>query len=80
MALDLSNGSLGDSSEESESIESTAEILMVDNSKHRVPPGYLEPKDDHMGASHVYTNGGFPRHGSYVPQALTREQRDELCH
>ena len=38
-ALDLSNGSLGNSLEESESksIESTAEILMVDNSDHRVP-------------------------------------------
>jgi hypothetical protein len=37
-ALYLSNGSLGDSSEESESesIESTTEILMADNFEHRV--------------------------------------------
>jgi hypothetical protein len=68
-ALDLSNGSLGNSSEESESesIESTAEILMADNSEHRVPPGYTEPKDGHSGASHVNTNGGLLGHEPYVP-------------
>ena len=79
-ALDLSDGLLGDSSEESEceSIESTAEILMADNSEHRVPLGYRKPKDDRAGTSHVNTYSGFPGHKRYVPQALTQEQRDEL--
>ena len=79
-ALNLSNGSLGKSLEESESesVESTAEILMVDKSEHRVPPDYTEPKDGCVGTSHINTNGGFPIHEPYVPQALTWEQWDKL--
>ena len=82
LAVDLSDGSLGDSSEESDSvsIESTAEVLMADKSEHRVPPGYLEPKGDHAAASHINTNGGIPGHEPYVSQARTREQPDELRH
>ena len=73
-APDLSNGSLGNSLEESESksIESTAEILMADNTEHRAPSGHTKPKDRRVGASHVNTDGGIPVHEPYVLQALTR--------
>ena len=43
--LDLFDGLRSDSSEESEceSIESTAEVLMADNSEHRAPLWYMGP-------------------------------------
>ena len=79
-ALDLFDGSLGDSSEEfeCESVDSTAEILMADNSEHRTPKGYTDARDNRAGASYGNTDGGDAGHEPYVPQALTRDQRDEL--
>ena len=51
---------------------------MVDNSEHRAPPGYMDAQFSLAGASHGNTDGGATGHKSYMPQALTREQRDEL--
>ena len=58
-ALNLSDGLLDGSSDESEyeSVESTAEVFMADNSEPHPPPGYTGPRDGHTGASHGNTNG-----------------------
>ena len=70
------------SESECESIESTAEVLMV-GIEPCGPLGYSGAHYGHVGTSCENNNGDqgndrSPHHDPYIPQALTREQSDEL--